>query len=222
MSLSDQINTQYEKRSAKAHLYQNSAYTTAVVNELKRCAKELIDTYFKDLSNVTMLEIGAGNGTNAHMFIEMGVKPENISFNELINERVNNIRSNFPSNKLFPGDAITIEFPEKYDIVFQSTVFTSILSDDDRKKLAEKMWSLLKPGGIILWYDFIYNNPKNKDVRKVDVVEAKALFNKSTRRTIKKITLAPPIGRKVGKLYHLFNVSFLRTHILAVFQNGNG
>jgi SAM-dependent methyltransferase len=222
MSLSEQINTQYNKRSSKAHLYQRSAYSDAVQNEIKVVATELLNSKFKDLSKVKLLEIGAGNGTNAYLFEQMGVKLENISFNELIGERLNNIKSGFPNNKLYEGDATHVQFPEKYDIVFQSTVFTSILNDKDRKALADKMWSLLNPGGIILWYDFIYNNPKNPDVKKVDIHEVKALFNKCTSSTIKKITLAPPIGRKVGKFYHLFNVPFLRSHILAVFQNGNG
>lgn len=222
MSLSDQINTQYNKRSDKAHLYQSSAYTNAAQEEFKKVAKELLSSYFKDLSKVTMLEIGAGNGTNAFMFEEIGLKIENIAFNDLIDERVKNIRANFPNNKLYPGDATTIEFKEKYDIVFQSTVFTSVLKDEDRKRLADKMWSLLNPGGVILWYDFTYNNPKNPDVRKVTKSETLGLFNKSSHSAIKKITLAPPIGRKVGKFYHLFNVPFLRTHILAVFQKGNG
>lgn len=222
MNLSDQINTQYNKRSSKAHLYQSSAYTNAAQSEFKSVANDLLLSSFNDLSKLKLLEIGAGNGTNAYMFEEMGLKLENISFNELLNERVENIRSNFPNNKLYAGDAIHIHFPEKFDIVFQSTVFTSVLKEEDRKKLADKMWELLNPNGIILWYDFIYNNPKNPDVRKVTIAETRGLFNRSSRSTVKKITLAPPIGRKVGKFYHLFNVSFLRTHILAVFQKGNG
>lgn len=222
MSLSDQINSQYNKRSSKADLYKPSHYTNAVQEEIKIYAKELLSSKFNNLSNLKFLEIGAGNGTNAFLFEKIGIKLENISFNELIGERLENIKNGFPNNKLYAGDATHVQFPEKYDIVFQSTVFTSILNDKDRKALADKMWSLLNPGGVILWYDFIYNNPKNSDVKKVDIAEVSALFNKCTSFNIKKITLAPPIGRKVGKLYHLFNVPFLRSHILAVFQNGNG
>ncbi|MDZ4664869.1 MAG: class I SAM-dependent methyltransferase [Bacteroidota bacterium] len=222
MSLSDQIHAQYNKRSYKAHLYQRSYYTNAVQKEIKVFAKDLLTLKFNNLSKVKLLEIGAGNGTNAFLFEEIGLKLVNISFNELIGERMENIKNGFPNNKLYEGDATHVQFPEKYDIVFQSTVFTSILNDKDRKALADKMWSLLNPGGVILWYDFIYNNPKNPDVKKVDIHEVKGLFNKSSNSIIKRITLAPPIGRKVGKLYHLFNVPFLRSHILAVFQNGNG
>ena len=55
--------------------------------------------------------------------------------------------------------------PGSQDIVFQSAVLTSILDDEYKKRLANKMWELLKPGGAILYYDFIYNNPKNPDVK---------------------------------------------------------
>jgi hypothetical protein len=40
MSLNDQINTQYNKRLSKAHLYQSSHYTNAVQVELKAVTKE--------------------------------------------------------------------------------------------------------------------------------------------------------------------------------------
>lgn len=220
MSLEDQINNQYNNRAGKAHLYQDSPYTQAVQKEFKKSCFQLLSALFKNLSDVTLLEIGAGNGTNAFMFEEMGIKLSNISFNELLSERIKAIKENFPNNAIYEGDATKIELTQKFDIVFQSTVFTSILNDTDRKNLADKMWSLLKPGGIILWYDFIYNNPKNPDVRKASIIETKQLFNKSKQSIIKKITLAPPVGRKVGNFYNLFNIGLLRSHILAVFQKG--
>ncbi len=218
MSLSEEINKQYGKRNSKAHLYVNSPYVTAVQAELKKNCVLLLQKYFKDFSNLTVLEIGAGNGSNANMFEAIGFQLKNISFNELLEERIKAIEANYPNNKLYKGDAIRIEIPEKFDVVYQSTVFTSVLNTEDRINLANKMWHLLKPGGVILWYDFIYNNPKNSDVRKVNVQEVKQLFNKSTNSSILKLTLAPPIGRRVGKFYALFNVPFLRSHILAVFQ----
>ena len=102
--------------------------------------------------------------------------------------------------------------------MFQSTVFSSILNQSDRVNLANRLWSLLKPGGVILWYDFIYNNPKNKDVRKVTKKELKKLFYEASLFDLKKITLAPPVGRKVKRFYKLFNVSILRSHILVLIK----
>ena len=80
------------------------------------------------------------------------------------------------------------------------------------------MLDLLNPNGIILWYDFIYNNPKNEHVKKVSVNELKLLFSISKKIYYKKITLAPPIGRKTGRLYKIFNIPVLRSHILAVIK----
>jgi len=218
VSLTEEINKQYNNRSNKTHLYQNSPYTLAVRQELKSNCRKLLKTCFTNLSEVTLLEIGAGNGTNAFMFESMGIKLSNISFNELLTERIKAIKENFPKNDIYEGDATKIEVPKKFDIIYQSTVFTSILNDTDRRNLADKMWSMLKPGGIILWYDFIYNNPQNPDVKKVSISEVKQLFGKASNSIINRITLAPPIGRKVGKFYKLFNIVLLRSHILAVFQ----
>ena len=53
---------------------------------------------------------------------------------------------------------------DSFDFVFQSTVFTSILDSEVRKEVAGEMLRVLKPGGVILWYDFHVNNPRNPDV----------------------------------------------------------
>jgi phospholipid N-methyltransferase len=218
MSLDEQIINQYSKRSVNSNLYAGGYYVDHVQKEIKENISKVLNKEFKEFGNLSLLEIGAGNGTNAEIFLNLGFKIENIFFNELLPERIVAIKSNYPNNTIFEGNAIEIDINQKFDIVFQSTVFTSILNKVDREKLTEKMLSLLKPNGIILWYDFIYNNPKNKDVRKVDVKELKLLFAKSSSIYYKKITLAPPIGRKVKKFYKLFNIPFLRSHILAIIK----
>ena len=218
MSLEEQIINQYSKRHVKNNLYSGGYYVDHVQKEIKESIGAFLNEQFKAFENLILLEIGAGNGANAEIFINLGFKIQNICFNELLPERIAAIKSNYPSNTIFEGNAIEININKKFDVIFQSTVFTSILNKVDREKLAEKMLSLLNPNGIILWYDFIYNNPKNKDVRKVDVVELKLLFAKSSNIYCKKITLAPPIGRKVKKFYKLFNVPFLRSHILAIIK----
>jgi hypothetical protein len=71
---------------------------------------------------------------------------------------------------------------------------------------------------VIFWYVFIYNNPKNKQVKKVTMEEIRLLFPTAKKITFQKITLAPPIGRRVGKFYNWFNWSFLRSHVFAVIE----
>ena len=54
----------------------------------------------------------------------------------------------------------------------------------------------MKPDGIILWYDFIYNNPSNPDVKRVSKKEIINLFSGVDNIQFYKVTLAPPIGPK--------------------------
>lgn len=218
MSLEKRVIDQYQKRKHSENLYSGGFYVDHVKREVASTIQEFLNKEFNDFKDLSLLEIGAGNGTNANMFLENGFKIQNIYFNELLPERIQAIKSNYPNNILYEGNAIEIPIDKKFDLIFQSTVFTSILNAEDRKQLADKMLGLLNPNGIILWYDFIYNNPKNKDVRKVDIFELKSLFSEASSIYYKKITLAPPIGRKVGRFYKLFNVPFLRSHILAVIK----
>ncbi|MCC6369685.1 MAG: class I SAM-dependent methyltransferase [Bacteroidia bacterium] len=213
--LEKDIINQYAERGLKKNLY-TSAYSQRVDAELLEKMSGLMKEYFPP--GGTILEIGAGLGGNTNIFKQCGLNESQIFLNELLPDRIAVIKEHHPRIPLFEGNAIDINFGRTFSCVFQSTVFTSVLNQDDREKLAAKMWDLLEPGGFILWYDFIYNNPKNKAVRKVTIGQTKKLFPKAKQVVIQKITLAPPIGRRVGKFYSLFNIRPLRSHILAVFH----
>jgi trans-aconitate methyltransferase len=216
MELQDQIKEQYAARKNSDDLY-NSVYSRLADEERTRKAIKLLNEAMGNFSSKTVLEIGAGQGHNIKLLNACGFLNKNIYMNELLPERIAAIKHDLPEVKIYEGDALKISFSEKYDCVFQSTVFTSILKAEDRKALAVKMWDLLKPGGVILWYDFVYNNPANAAVRKVSVSELRRLFPLAKHAKIRKVTLAPPIGRRVGRLYPLMNLPFLRTHVLGVF-----
>jgi hypothetical protein len=140
--------------------------------------------------------------------------------NELLEDRAASARRRLPSEtKVLVGDASELDLGNDiFDVVMQSTVFTSILDDSFQQKLANRMWAMVKPGGGILWYDYIYNNPKNKDVRGVPVKRIRDLFPHGDIK-VWRLTLAPPIARLVTRvspgLYTLLNtLPFLRTHVL--------
>jgi SAM-dependent methyltransferase len=176
------------------------------------------------LGNRRLLEIGCGSGTNLLQFLKLGFAPKNMVANELLEERAKMARLNLPrAIEVLEGDALSTDFGcESFDVVVQSTVFTSLLDQDFQKSLAQHLWNIVKPGGGVLWYDFIYDNPKNPDVRGVPICRIRELFPEGTIRTWH-VTLAPPISRIVTKvhprLYDLFNLfPFLRTHVLCWIQ----
>ncbi len=174
-----------------------------------------------DLSQLTLLEVGCGAGGNLLELLRLGFAPAHLSGVELLPERLAQARAVLPEAvSLHGGDALGLAVPaHSLDIVYASTVFSSLLDDAYQQRLAGAMWAWLKPGGAVLWYDFTVDNPRNQDVRGVPVARLRALFPQGRLRC-RRVTLAPPLARAVTKahptLYSLFNaLPWLRTHVLA-------
>jgi len=195
-------------------------------NHYSRSERELkyskiIKNKFDTIDQIKLMEVGAGFGGNLLTFKRIGLEWEYMHANELLPERFERLKKSFPGISTYQGDAceLDISLHSTFDIVLQSTVFTSILDSDFKEKLANKMWSLLKPQGIILWYDFAFDNPENSDVKGIKRREIKSLFNESKNITFYRTTLAPPIGRRVKNFYPYINFfPFLRTHLIAVIE----
>lgn len=95
------------------------------------------------------------------------------------------------------GDACELPWADgSFDIVIQSTVMTSILDERVRRRVASEMLRALRPDGVILWYDFAFNNPRNPNVRGIGRREIAALFPRCELR-LERVTLAPPLARAV-------------------------
>lgn len=219
----DQIRSRYDRRKnlqeSKYSLLNPAVYMG--VQERQRALIRVIRDMSLRVFEAKVLEVGCGSGANLNELLRLGFNPKNLVGNELLEERASAAREALSSKiEIIEGDACELEFEEEsFDIVYQSTVFTSILDREFQQKLANKMWKLTKSGGGILWYDFIYDNPKNPDVKGVSVQRIKELFPDSRNMKFWKVTLAPPISRGVTKihpgLYNIFNLlPCLRTHVL--------
>lgn len=173
---------------------------------------------FADLARLRVLEIGCGTGGNLLRWLRWGCDPANLVGNELLPAQLVQARRRLPAEvELIGGDACALTCGD-FDIVMQSTVFSSILDDALQARLANQLWRMARPGGGVLWYDFCYNNPRNPDVRGVPIDRVRALFPQATPR-IQRLTLAPPIARPLTRLsaslYPFVNLlPLLRTHIL--------
>jgi SAM-dependent methyltransferase len=213
----DAIRERYEKRKNSPVLPggASATYNRFIAAEREKVYRKIITDTFPDPTKLKILEIGAGNGSNLPFFHKLGIPWDSIYANELLDDRVSALKTAFPEVKIFPGDALQIPAGSAFEIVFQSTVFTSILDQQFKQQLAASMWQMTKPGGMILWYDFIYDNPSNKDVKGVPVKEVRKLFGEARFFNVHRVTLAPPIGRRAGNLYPILNAfPFLRTHVV--------
>lgn len=219
----EEIAARYERRktiSATRYARFNPE-VVASTQERQRALVSLLKTQgITELSDVGVLEIGCGSGSNLLELLLLGAKPEKLAGNELLPERVAQARHMLPDAvRLFPGDASVLPFEQaSFDVVYQSTVFSSILDDTLQCRIADAMWRWVRPGGGVLWYDFTFDNPSNPDVRGVPRHRIQELFPNGQLQC-RRITLAPPISRRVSRihpfLYPIFNaLPFLRTHVI--------
>ncbi len=172
------------------------------------------------LNRLRVLEIGCGSGSNLLELASLGFDASLLVGNELLPERAAAARRQLPAaTVLHEGDASTLTFGAgSFDLVYQSTVFSSLLDDAFQQRLADAMWSWVRPGGGVLWYDFTYDNPRNRDVRGVPLKRVRELFPHG-KIDARRVTLAPPLSRRVVRLhpagYGVLNaLPFLRTHVL--------
>lgn len=181
-----------------------------------------------DLPVLKLVDVGCGYGGHLLDFLRQGFAPENLTGIELLPERAAAARKRLPAGlTLHQGDASGAGLADgSQDLVFQSVVFSSLLDDAFQEALAARMWTWLRPGGWILWYDFVYGNPRNPDVRGVPVRRVRELFPHG-RLGSRRVTLAPPISRRICRinpsLYGVFNAwPWLRSHALVWVQKPVG
>src|SRR5206468_12139162 len=109
-----------------------------------------------------------------------------------------------------------------FDVISQFVVFTSILDWSLKQQIAAEMLRVLKPSGVILWYDFRMNNPRNAQVRGIGRAEVERLFPLCNIR-LHSLLLAPPVAsmivpRSTRLASMLERVPFLRTHYLGLIK----
>jgi len=177
-----------------------------------------------DVSAKTILEIGCGKGYWLREFIKWGAQPENITGVDLLADHVEEARRLCSNGvRIECGSAATVAVPAiSFDIVLQSTVFTSILDSNLRRQIASEMLRVVKEDGFILWYDYHMNNPWNSDVRGVKKNEIHQLFP-DCHIELQRITLAPPAVRLLAPYFwmsccFLERLKIFNTHYLGVIR----
>lgn len=212
----------YERRNSLSADGENpiSSWRMEYIAEKERMNALLLRKHLhKDLRDATLLEIGCGNGSNLLRLLALGFAPENLAGIELVPSRAMDARKNLPGLvSIREGDATQqIRDDESHDVVHFSTVMSSILDDSFQLELASRAWQAVKPGGGILWCDFVFNNPRNPDVRGVSKRRVQELFPQG-QCEFHSVILAPPIARRLEpwpwahRVLGLF--PFLRTHVV--------
>jgi SAM-dependent methyltransferase len=197
-----------------AHLY--------AMQEVERGVLHLLRVHgFGALGAQRVLEVGCGTAVWLREFVKWGAIPDHLAGIDLLEDRVSQARRLAPGAlRVMSGSAEALPFDDaSFDIVLQSLVFTSIIDKEMRRRVATEMLRVVRPGGLILWYDYHVNNPSNPDVKAVKASELSDLFP-GCEIDRRRVTLAPPLARFVAPrsrvAYGLLSaVPLLKTHYLA-------
>jgi ubiquinone/menaquinone biosynthesis C-methylase UbiE len=155
--------------------------------------------------------------------LKKGVVAENLFGIDLLPERIKEAKRQYPSVYFTCGNAESLHYPDElFDIIIQSTTFTSILDKKMKKGIASEMIRVLKSNGVIIWHDYRFSNPLNRNAKGIDKDEIMSLFPNCSF-SFKSVNLNPLIARPLARLSFrvceiLEKIRILRTHLLVVIR----
>jgi ubiquinone/menaquinone biosynthesis C-methylase UbiE len=223
----ERIRTVYRRRSEQfkgrhalsspGEIFMRQGREQAVLRLLRHCD-------VSKLAQAHILEVGCGRGRALADWARWGAKEDNLHGIDLMEPFIKQAAKFLPRAAFVVGAADRLPYPDRYfDIVAQLTMFTSILDAAMRHAAAAEMQRVLAPAGAILWYDFRYPSPRNRDVRPVRLREICALFP-GWRMDVVSTTLLPPLARRLARV-STWTCAFvestlppLRSHYLALLR----
>lgn len=223
----DRLQREYRRRAARlAHsdryALTNPAHLFTVQQRQRAFARALRRENLLPLAEKRILELGCGSGDILQELLAFGANPALLFGMDLIADRVATAADQYPHLPLSIANGMQLPYPDgAFDMVLQYTVFSSILDTAVQAQIAAEMRRVLRPGGVILWYDF-WLNPTNKQTRGMGVTAVESLFP-GCELQFDRITLAPPLARKLVPLTWmgaslLEAMRLLNTHYLATIR----
>ena len=171
-------------------------------------------------ATTNIVDVGCGDGAVLEDFIRLGASAVNCAGIDLLEERVKAARERLPGADIRAGSARTLPWSDgTFDLALQFTLLSSVLDEKVRSEIASETMRVLRPGGAILYYDFIWN-PGNRDTRGLRLRDLRHLYP-GCEIDARRITLAPPITRALARWSKpacaaLEALPFLRTHYVAI------
>lgn len=119
---------------------------------------------------------------------------------DLMPDRVEKGLAEYPYLTLKCGSADRLDWPDaSFDLVHQSMLLTSVLNDHLVAGIVAEMSRVTRPGGLMLWYDFVWN-PTNRAARGISLGALRRHFAGWRLVDRRRITVAPPVARRLCRI----------------------
>jgi ubiquinone/menaquinone biosynthesis C-methylase UbiE len=195
----DRIRAEYGRRASEIADERYSAAQPAALfirQTVERAALAALgDAGMLPLGDRRILDVGCGAGQWLTDFETWGARGDRLAGIDLVEERAAISRARLRDADIHAGDASALPWPDaSFDVVLQSMLMSSVLDPAMRSAVAAEMARVLAPGGVVLWYDFFVDNPRNPNVRGIKRDELAGLFD-GFEIAWRRVTLAPPLVR---------------------------
>jgi ubiquinone/menaquinone biosynthesis C-methylase UbiE len=224
----DRVRAEYARRMRDPRLQGRYSFVRPeiqfTVQTRERAILQMLRrAHFEPLTGLDVLDVGCGTGGVLLDLLRWGADPARLCGCDLLPDRVIWARQRLPAVvPLAVADGGHLPYPEdRFDLVCQFTVFTSVFDEQVRQRIAHEMWRVLRPGGAVLWYDF-RSLGRNPAVRVLDPGVVQTLFPDGALAA-RRVTLHLSIARRLARLSWLgceilARVPWLLTHDLILIR----
>jgi ubiquinone/menaquinone biosynthesis C-methylase UbiE len=174
------------------------------------------------LASLDILDVGCGGGGELRRLTTFGADPERLAGIDLMPYRTEAARRILPMARIETGSAHAMPFPDaSFDIVSQFVVFSSVVDQQVRRAIAAEMVRVLRPDGVILWWDIRKMRP-TADLVPIAMAEVRTLFPGSSIKARpatlgwKAVRRVAPRSRTAALL--LQRLPFMCSHLAAVIR----
>ncbi|MCC7366809.1 MAG: class I SAM-dependent methyltransferase [Chloroflexi bacterium] len=214
----------YQEREAAGMAARYSLFQPGSLFRMQSFERDLLAALTRHgrtaLRQYRMLDVGCGDGAFLRRLVSWGADPGLLNGVDLLPERVAAAQRVDPGIDVQQADASALPFePAAFDLVFQHTAFSSILDDGMRRAVAREIERVLRPGGLMVSYDFRVARDR-RNTRPLRAADLAALFP-GYAADVRRVTLVPPLTRALaGRSWLLCEIleaiPLLRTHELVV------
>ncbi|MCZ6817147.1 MAG: class I SAM-dependent methyltransferase [Planctomycetota bacterium] len=216
----DDVRIEYERRRAFDRTHAVRRDYTAVQRRTQKEYSNMLDACgVLPLGSSAVLDLGCGDGRFLLSCRDIwGQTAAPLCGIDLMENRIETLKSREPSLDVRAGSADQLPWDDQsFDLSHQSMLFSSVPDDDLQQRMAAETRRVTKPGGHVLWYDFVWN-PMNKATVGMPFSRVRSFFPDWPVVRRRRVTLAPPLARMLARISESLVVAMEALRLLNAFE----